>query len=133
MARIERFEDLDIFMLARKIANEVYDISMSGDFAKDFVLRDQIRRAAVSIFSNIAEGFERNGNKEFLQFLSVAKASCAEIRAQLLFARDRNYISDEEITLLCEDLGSLGRQIGGFCKYLRQSEMKGIKFNQSNS
>jgi four helix bundle protein len=81
MARIERFEDLEIRQLAKTVANQIYDITSIGKFSQDYVLRDQIRRAVVSIFSNIAEDFERNGNKEFLQFLSIAKASCGEMQA----------------------------------------------------
>ncbi len=97
-------------------------------FSQDYVLRDQIRRAVVSIFSNIAEGFERNGNKEFLQFLSIAKASCGEVRAQLIFAKDREYIFSEQYESLASNLLSLSNQLGGFIKYLRHSENKGIKF-----
>jgi four helix bundle protein len=129
VSKINRFEDLEVFQLARKTANEIYDISSVGDFGKDFVLRDQVRRAAVSIFSNIAEGFERNGNKEFIQFLSVAKASCGEVRAQLLFAKDRAYISEDQLQSISFHLETLSRQIAGFSKYLRQSELKGFKYN----
>lgn len=129
MARIERVEDLEIWKLAKDIANRIYDLSSVGKFNQDFVLRDQVRRAAVSLFSNIAEGYERNGNREFLQFLSIAKASCDEVRAQMIFACDRNYIRNEELAAISEELKSLSRQIGGFCRYLRQSELKGPKFN----
>ena len=81
MANIERFEDLEIWKLSKNLANQIYDVTTKGKFSQDYVLRDQVRRAAVSIFSNIAEGFERNGNKEFIQFLYIAKASCGEVRA----------------------------------------------------
>jgi len=128
MARIEQFEDLEIWKLAKNVANKIYDMTAVGKFSNDYVLRDQVRRAAVSTFSNIAEGFERNGNKEFLQFLSIAKASCGEVRAQLIFACDRGYISDTELQTIADDLISLSSQISGFCKYLRQSEFKGSKF-----
>ena len=130
MARIERFEDLEIWKLAKDIANQIYDLTSVGKFSQDYVLRDQIRRAVVSIFSNIAEGFERNGNKEFLQFLSIAKASCGEVRAQLIFARDREYLSANQFESILQNLLSLSNQIGGFCKYLRQTEIKGSKFNK---
>ena len=132
MARIERFEDLEIWQLARSIANEVYDQSDKGAFGKDFVLRDQVRRAVVSIFSNIAEGFERNGNREFLQFLSVAKASCGEVKAQLIFAKDREYISDAEFEATIVRVNSLAKQTGGFSKYLRKTEIQGIKFDRNS-
>ncbi|HLM00698.1 MAG TPA: four helix bundle protein [Pyrinomonadaceae bacterium] len=130
MARIERFEDLEIWKLAKDVANQVYDITSVGKFRQDYILRDQIRRAVISIFSNIAEGFERNGNKEFLQFLSIAKASCGEVRAQLIFASDREYISPSQFETIVQNLLSLSNQIGGFCKYLRQAELKGSKFNK---
>lgn len=129
MARIDRFEDLDIWILAKDIANRIYDLTSLDEFSKDFALKDQVRRAAISVFSNIAEGFERNGNKEFLQFLSIAKASCGEVRAQMIFACDRNYISAEKLEEITNALESLSRQMGGFSKYLRQSELKGQKFS----
>ncbi len=129
MASFERFEDLDIWKLSKDVANQVYDVTSTGKFSQDYVLRDQVRRAVVSIFSNIAEGFERNGNKEFLQFLSIAKASCGEVRAQLIFANDRDYISSEQYEALVKNLVSLSSQIGGFIKYLKQSDLKGMKFN----
>ncbi len=129
MASFERFEDLDNWKLSKDVANQVYDVTSIGKFSQDYVLRDQVRRAVVSIFSNIAEGFERNGNKEFLQFLSIAKASCGEVRAQLIFANDRDYISSEQYEALVKNLVSLSSQIGGFIKYLRQSDLKGMKFN----
>jgi len=132
MARIERFEDLEVWQLAKNVANQIYDINSVGKFSQDYVLRDQIRRAVVSIFSNIAEGFERNGNKEFVQFLSIAKAYCGEVRAQLIFAKGRNYISVEQFESIVSNLFSLSSQIAGFVRYLSQSEMKGMKFNKQS-
>jgi len=84
MSKIERFEDFDAWKLARRLTHAIYDVSAVGEFSRDFALRDQIRRASISIVSNIAEGFERDGDKEFLQFLSIAKGSCGEVRAQLI-------------------------------------------------
>ncbi|HMS43845.1 MAG TPA: four helix bundle protein [Pyrinomonadaceae bacterium] len=130
MANIERFEDLEIWQLAKSLANQIYDVTALGKFSQDYVLRDQVRRAAVSIFSNIAEGYERNGNKEFVQFLYIAKASCGEVRAQMIFAKDRNYVSENEFEQMNKSLISLGNQIGGFIKYLRNSEIKGFKFTK---
>ncbi len=129
MASFERFEDLDIWKLSKDVANQVYDVTSTGKFSQDYVLRDQVRRAVVSIFSNIAEGVERNGNKEFLQFLSIAKASCGEVRAQLIFANDRDYISSEQYEALVKNLVSLSSQIRGFIKYLKQSDLKGMTNN----
>lgn len=130
MANIERFEDLEIWQLSKTLANQIYDATALGKFSQDYVLRDQIRRAAVSIFSNIAEGFERNGNKEFIQFLYIAKASCGEVRAQMTFAKDRDYISQTEFESLYKNLISSSNQISGFIKYLRKSEIKGTKFSK---
>ena len=92
MATLEKFEDIEARELARELTRLVYEVSSNGNFAKDFALRDQIRRAAISILSNIAEGFERSGNKEFLNFLAIAKGSCGEVRAQLYAAFDQRYI-----------------------------------------
>ena len=87
MAKIKRFEDIESWKSARKLTKQIYEITAAGEFTRDFGLNDQIRRASVSILSNIAEGFERGGDQEFLQFLSVAKGSCGEVRAQLYGSR----------------------------------------------
>lgn len=128
MARIEKFQDLEAWKLARKITGEIYGISKHGEFSRDFALCNQIRRAAISILSNIAEGFGRNGDKEFLQFLSVAKASCAEVYAQLYVALDQKYIDEEQFKRIADDLEEAGKIIGGLMKYLQQSELRGSKF-----
>ncbi len=128
MATIERFEDLEVFQIAFKTANMIYDATSLGKFSQDYVLRDQIRRAGVSVFSNIAEGFERDGNKEFINFLSIAKGSCGEARSQVLFAFHRNYITEPEFKDLNENLLLTGKQISGFSNYLRKSNLKGRKF-----
>ena len=127
MPKIERFEDLEVWKSAFECANLVYDITSIGKFSQDYCLRDQIRRAAVSIFSNIAEGFERDGNKEFANFLTIAKGSCGEVRAQAKFAFHRNYISENEYKMLSEKLLQTSRQISGFRSCIRQSDMKGRK------
>ena len=93
---ISRFEDIEAWKKAREVTRDIYDFTKEGAFAKDFALRDQIRRATISIMSNIAEGFERSGDREFIQFLSVAKGSCGETRAQLYAAFDQQYLTDDE-------------------------------------
>lgn len=128
MAKIDRFQDLEGWKMARKITKEIYEISKQEKFSRDFALCNQIRRASISILSNIAEGFERNGDKEFLQFLSIAKASCAEVHAQLYVALDQNYIDDKKFVETAEDLEETSRIIGGLMKYLRQSDLRGSKF-----
>ena len=128
MATIKRFEDIEAWKKARELTREVYRNSKVGPFSKDFGLRDQIRRAAVSVMSNIAEGFERGGNKEFMQFLAIAKGSVGEIESQLYVALDENYIDENEFVSLKRLTGSTKRLIGGLLGYLRQSGMKGVKY-----
>ena len=128
MARIQRFEDLEAWKIAREVTKEIYAISRRGDFARDFGLRDQICRSSVSIMSNVAEGFERDGDKEFVNFLSIAKASAGETRSLLYVALDQNYISNAEFESISGTLSENSRVIAGLSNYLRQSELKGIKF-----
>jgi four helix bundle protein len=128
MSKIARFEDIEAWRSARELTKSIYRVSSTGNFARDFGLRDQIRRAAVSIVSNIAEGFEREGDKEFLQFLSMAKGSCGEVRAQLCVALDQDYISEEQFHVISDNAISVSKMISGLMSYLRQSEFRGSKF-----
>lgn len=129
MATVMRFEELEIWQLARELAKDIFELySNSKPFSKDFGLIDQINRASGSVMDNIAEGFERNGRKEFLQFLSIAKGSCGEIKSQLYRALDRNYILQEHFDCLCNKAELLGRKIGAFIKYLTTSPHQGAKF-----
>ncbi|MBV9215859.1 MAG: four helix bundle protein [Acidobacteria bacterium] len=125
---ISRFEDIEAWKKSRDVTKDVYEFTKLDGFNKDFALRDQIRRAVISIMSNIAEGFERGGDKEFVQFLSVAKGSCGEARAQLYVAFDQAYISHDEFSVTVEKLTEIGRMISGLMKYLKQSTLKGNKF-----
>src|SRR5436190_22553374 len=113
MARINSFEDLEVWKKARALVREVYKSTATGPFAKNFGLRDQLRRAAISVVSNIAEGFERGGDKEFLQFLSLAKGSCGEVRAQLYVALDQAYINDAQFQELSEKAVEVSRLTAG--------------------
>ncbi len=128
MATIEKFEDLEAWKLARTASRLIYHASSNAVFCRDFALVNQIRRAAISVMSNIAEGFERNGNKEFLQFLAIAKGSCGEARAQMYIALDQRYIDqvtfDELVTVPLET----SRTISGLMKYLQGSPERGSKF-----
>jgi four helix bundle protein len=128
MAEIKRFEDLEAWKIARELTRAIYRLSSAGEFARDFGLRDQIRRASVSVISNIAEGFEREGDKEFLQFLAMAKGSCGEVRAQLYVAFDQLYINEEQFNAISTKAIEVSQMISGLMKYLRRSEMKGSKF-----
>lgn len=119
MARIEKFEDIEAWQRARQLAKAVYAVTSEGKFARDFGLRDQIQRAAVSVMSNIAEGFDRGGVREFIQFLFIAKGSAAEVQAQLYVALDAGYIKQEQFKGLYDLAGDTGRLIGGFIRYLK--------------
>ena len=94
--RVKSFEDLEIWKEARRLTTTIYRITSEGKFSKDFALRDQIRRAVIFIMSNIAEGFERGGNQEFVQFLYISKGSCGEVRSQFYTALDQGYLSETE-------------------------------------
>lgn len=110
---INKFEDLIAWQKARILTKAIYQISNEGTFAKDFGLRDQIRRAAVSVMSNIAEGFDREGNVEFHRFLVIAKASCAEVRSQLYVALDVGYMSQSEFDKVMAITNETGRVLNG--------------------
>src|ERR1051325_5745565 len=111
--KIEKFEELIAWQKARKLTTHIYKVTNEGDFARDFSLKDQIRRAAVSTMSNIAEGFERGGAPEFHRFLVMAKGSCAELRNQLYIALDIAYIPPHEFDALMRESIEVGRIIGG--------------------
>jgi four helix bundle protein len=112
-SKIDRFEDLIAWQKARELTRAIYQVTQQGAFAKDFRLARQIQRAAVSIMSNIAEGFERRGRREFHQFLSTAKGSCAEVRSQLYIAFDIGYLMKSEFQRLLAQAEEVGRVVGG--------------------
>ncbi|MCF8237518.1 MAG: four helix bundle protein [Saprospiraceae bacterium] len=128
MATFQRFEDMEIWQLGRDFAREMADISGSDRWHKQFDLIDQIRRSSGSISDNIAEGFERDGNREFIQYLSIAKGSCGETRSQLYRALDRNLITEEEFNHWQEKARYLSAKIAGFMRYLKNSGNRGNKF-----
>lgn len=128
MANVQRFEDLEAWKIARAVTREIYQVSKNELFYRDYGLRHQICRALVSIMSNIAEGFERDGDKEFINFLSIAKGSSGEVRSQLYVALDQNYISESEFNFLYGKTTENSRVIAGLIKYLQQSDLKGKKF-----
>jgi four helix bundle protein len=111
--KIRRFEDLLAWQKARALTRKIYHVSRQRDFRLDYGLAGQVQRAAVSIMSNVAEGFERGGLGEFHQFLSTAKASCAEVRCQLYVALDIGYINDATFQNLREQAEEVGRIVGG--------------------
>ena len=120
MAKIERFEDIVAWQKARELVKEVYRVSNDGRFAKDYGLRDQLRRAAVSIMLNIAEGFARKTNKEFIQFLVIAHGSTAEVQSALYVALDQEYVSHEQFESLFKHADETSKLMMGFSNYLRK-------------
>jgi four helix bundle protein len=130
MASFKEFEEMEIWQKARHLAREVYRVTGNGAFARDFVLRDQIRRAAISVLSNITEGHERSGNAEFAQFLSIAKGSVGEVKAQLYVAHDQHYVEAQEFKGLFDLTSEIGRMAGGLIAYLRNTNYKGAKFKK---
>lgn len=121
--RITKFEDLKIWQLALKITKEIYDISAKKEFAKDFTLKDQIRKAVISISSNIVEGFEKNNNNEFIRFLKIAKGSTGEARNQLYIALAVGYLSKLEFDRLNSELIDLSNQTGKLISYLNKEKL----------
>lgn len=120
MGKFNSFEEINSWQKARQFNKRIYEVTDNQNFKKDFDLARQIRRASVSISSNIAEGFERNTDKEFIHFLYIAKASAAEVRSQLYLALDLNYIEKVEFEELSNDASDISKIISGFIKYLNK-------------
>jgi four helix bundle protein len=127
--KIKKFEDIESWKKARSLTNQIYEARSTGGFSRDFELRNQIRRASISVLSNIAEGFERSGDKEFLHFLAIAKGSCGEVRAQLYVALDQKYLAPDVFERLSINAMAVGQLLAGFMRYLKGSTLRGNKFN----
>ena len=123
MATIKNFEELEVWKLAMELCTEVYNLTNAELFSKDFGLKDQIRRSAVSIPSNISEGYERDGINQFIYFLAVSKGSCGELRTQLRIAFNLKYMSENEYNQLNVKCLSTSKQLSGFIKYLRNYKL----------
>ncbi|MDA3878843.1 MAG: four helix bundle protein [Prolixibacteraceae bacterium] len=128
MATVNKFEDLEIWQKARTICIKVNLLTQKDKFRKDFSLVDQIKRSSGSVMDNIAEGFERDGTREFIQFLNIAKGSIGETRSQLYRASDSSYISQDEFDETYTDCIVLSKQIRSFSNYLVKCEYRGHKF-----
>ena len=124
----KNFEDLNIWQLARTLTSRIYQITRTGRFAKDFGLAHQIQRASVSVMSNIAEGYERSGNQELIQFLSIAKGSCGEVRCQLYVAQDQGYLDPTSAISLIDQHKKLSIMLHKFIEHLKSSRFKGNKY-----
>jgi four helix bundle protein len=130
--QVRNFEDLEIWKDARALTREIYQPTKDSKFSKDIALRDQIRRVTVSIMSNIAEGFERAGNQEFIHFLYVAKASCGEVRSQLYVALDQSYVTSKDCDDASRSFRRLSIMISNLIDYLKRSGLKGSKYTTTN-
>ncbi|MDQ3190399.1 MAG: four helix bundle protein [Bacteroidota bacterium] len=125
---IKKFEDLEIWQIARTLSQQIFKFTRHDNFSKDFALKDQIKRSAGSTMDNIAEGFGRGGNREFIQFLAIANGSACEVKSQLYRALDNNYIKKEEFESAYEEANKLSNKIGSFIQYLNKTPIRGEKF-----
>ena len=130
MAAVRDFEELAIFQKARELSAKIYPVTRRGEFKYDSRFVQQIRAAAGSIMDNIAEGFERGGNKEFLNFLYIAKGSCGEVRSQLIRANDVGYLTPEEYNELYTECRKLSAGIMNFIKEIKASDITGAKYKE---
>lgn len=131
MATINRFEELEVWQEARLLNKSIWQLTQKEDFKSYFSLNEQLRRASISIMNNISEGFERNGNKEFVQFLSIAKGSTAELKNMLYALLDLELISQKEFEELSQASEKLRNKIAKLMNYLKTSDFKGSKFQLS--
>ncbi|MBL0130065.1 MAG: four helix bundle protein [Chitinophagaceae bacterium] len=134
MATITKFEELEVWQLARELANQIFELFTSSEaFSRDFKLRDQINGSSGSVMDNIAEGFERSGRNEFINFLTYSKGSAGEVKSQLYRALDRKYITQEQFDGLYEKADIIGKKTGAFINYLNSTDHKGTKFKNRKS
>jgi len=124
MAKFEKVEDIIVWQLAIKLTDEIYKITNNQNFNRDFALRDQIRKSAISIPSNVAEGFERNSTNQFIYFLVIAKGSAGELRTQLLIAKNQDYITNEEFEKINNNALEISKKLGAFITYLKEFKLK---------
>lgn len=129
MATINKFEDLEIWKEARRLSKLIFELTLQPQFKTEFKLKEQIKSASGSIMDNIAEGFERDGNMEFRQFLSIAKGSAGEVRSQLYRIFDYGYIEEDELEKLKIEYENLSGKIRNFISYLNKNDYKGNKFH----
>lgn len=131
MGKIVFFEDLEVWLQARLFAKDIFLLTEKESFYREFRFKEQIKASSGSIMDNFAEGFERNGNKEFVQFLYIAKGSCGETRSQLQRAFDIELITEKEYLEFSDKAKNISQSLSNFIKYLKESEYKGIKYKSS--
>ena len=127
MSKAQKFEDLAIFQVARQLCKDIYAITKDGEFSRDSRFVQQIHASSGSVMDNIAEGFEREGNKEFVNFLYIAKGSCGEVRSQIIRASDVGFIDNDTATRLYNDCMGLSKAISAFIKSIKSSDYRGSK------
>src|SRR5688572_18943544 len=132
MATFKTFEDIEAWQRSRALTRSIYNVTSQGTFARDFGLRNQIRKASVSIMSNIAEGFERSGTREFIQFLATAKGSAGEVRAQLYVALDQGYVEQAIFDDVSQSIIKISMMLSGLITYLSRTDFKGTKYKRLN-
>jgi four helix bundle protein len=129
--KVTRFEDLEIWQLARELCKEVFRLTSKEPFCNDYKFRDQMRASSGSVMDNIAEGFSRGGNKEFIQFLSVSNGSCGEVRSQSYRAFDYNYITESDLDDLLERTDKISRKTNSLISHLKKSDITGPKYKST--
>lgn len=132
MASIKRFEDIECWQLTRLLDKEVFKVSQKTGLSKDYGLKDQLLKSTGSVMDNIAEGFERGGNKEFFQFLSISKGSAGEVKSQLYRTLDREYITTEKFDELYNQTDLICKKISSLMNYLSGSDLKGSKYKPNS-
>lgn len=128
MATLKKFEEIEAWQKARILCQEIFKISVETDLAKDYKLRDQVNASSGSVMDNIAEGFDRGGKLELINFLTISKGSAAEVKSQLYRLWDRQYITKEKFDELYSLADEIGKMIGSWVSYLNKSDVKGLKF-----
>lgn len=132
MSSVQSFEDLIVWQKARQLVKKIYELTKQPIFSKDYGLVDQIRRAAVSVLSNISEGFERGGKDELIYFLYIAKASCGEVRAQVYVALDQGYVINQDFRIISDECRAISRLIYNFIESVKVSRYQGLKFKKKS-
>ena len=132
MSKVTRFEDLITWQKARELTHIILALTKSSEFSRDYAFKDQLCRAVISVPANIAEGFERDGNREFVKFLSIAKGSAGEVRSLLYLALDFGYISSEQMDEALALSLETARLVGGLIRYIQGSNKKGRKFQKQD-